>query len=66
MKRVIIIIGFLLLTSSTLAGVAWATTPSGVTSTTPGRISLGPPRDISWLQALLERSDGHGRPGTGS
>ena len=47
MKRVIIIIGFLLLTSSTLAGVAWATTPSGVTSTTLGRISLGPYHETS-------------------
>jgi quercetin dioxygenase-like cupin family protein len=48
MKRIIIIIaGFLLLTSSTLAGVAWATPPSGLHSTTLGRISLGPYRDAS-------------------
>ena len=48
MKRIIIIIaGILLLTSSTLVGVAWATAPSGLHSTMLGRISLGPYRDAS-------------------
>ena len=48
MKRIIIIIGgFLLLTSLTVAGVARATTPSGATSTTLGRISLGPYHETS-------------------
>src|SRR5437773_8414703 len=43
MKRIIIIIaGFLLITPLTLVGVAWATPPSNLTSTTLGRISLGP------------------------
>lgn len=44
MKRTIIITiaGFLLLTSLTLVGVAQATPPSNLTSTTLGRISLGP------------------------
>jgi mannose-6-phosphate isomerase-like protein (cupin superfamily) len=44
MKRTIIIIiaGFLLLTPLTLAGAAQATPPSNLTSTTLGRISLGP------------------------
>src|SRR5262245_11857484 len=43
MKRIVIIIaGFLLSVPLTLVGVAWATPPSGVTSTTLGRISLGP------------------------
>jgi hypothetical protein len=43
MKRIIIVIaGFLLLAPLTLAGVAQATAPSGVTSTTFRRISLGP------------------------
>src|SRR5262249_60280849 len=43
MKRIVIIIaGVLLLSSLTLAGVAWATPPSGITaSVTLGRISLG-------------------------
>ena len=49
MKRIIIIIigGFLLLTPLMLVGVARATTPSGVTSTTLGRISLGPYHETS-------------------
>ena len=48
MKRIVIIIaGFLLLTPLTLAGVAWATPPSGAHSTTLGRISLGPYQDTS-------------------
>ena len=49
MKRIINIIigGFLLLTSLTVAGVARATTPSGATSTTLGRISLGPYHETS-------------------
>ena len=44
MKRIIIIIigGFLLLTSLTLAGAAQATPPSHAHSTTLGRIHLGP------------------------
>ena len=43
MKRIIIVLaGFLFLAPLTLAGVAQATAPSGVTSTTLGRISLGP------------------------
>ena len=43
MKRIIIVIaGFLLLAPLTFAGVAWATPPSNLTSTTLGRISLGP------------------------
>jgi quercetin dioxygenase-like cupin family protein len=43
MKRIIIILaGFLLLTSLTLAGVAQATPPSHLKSTTLGRIHLGP------------------------
>ena len=48
MKRVIIIIiGFLLLSSSTLVGVASATPPSGAHSTPLGRISLGPYHETS-------------------
>jgi quercetin dioxygenase-like cupin family protein len=48
MKRIIIIIiGFLLLSSSALVGVASATPPSGLTSTTLGRISLGPYHETS-------------------
>jgi len=49
MKRIAIIIaGFLFLTPLTLAGVAWATPPSGVTSSvTLGRISLGPYHESS-------------------
>jgi quercetin dioxygenase-like cupin family protein len=48
MKRIIIIFaGFLFLTSSTLVGVAWATAPSGTTSTALGRISLGPYHETS-------------------
>ena len=48
MKRIVIIIaGFLLLTPLTLAGVAWATPPAGLHSTTLGRISLGPYQDRS-------------------
>jgi len=47
MKRIIIIAGFLLLTPLTLAGGAWATPPSGLTSTTLGRISLGPYHETS-------------------
>ena len=43
MKRIVVIIaGLFLLTPLTLAGVAWATPPSSLTSTTLGRISLGP------------------------
>jgi transposase len=43
MKRIIIILaGFLLLTSLTLVGVAQATPPSNLKSTTLGRIHLGP------------------------
>jgi hypothetical protein len=41
-KRIIIIAGFLILGSLALAGVAQATPPSNLTSTTLGRISLGP------------------------
>src|SRR5215469_17783903 len=49
MKRIIVIIiaGFLLVTPLTLAGVAWATPPSGAASTTLGRISLGPYHETS-------------------
>jgi Cupin domain len=48
MKRIVIIIGgLLLLTPLTLVGVAWATPPSGATSTTLGRISLGPYHESS-------------------
>ena len=49
MKRIVIILaGFLLLTSSMLVGVAQATPPSGITSSTPlGRISLGPYHETS-------------------
>ena len=48
MKRIsIIIIGLLLLSSSTLIGVASAAPPSGLTSTTLGRISLGPYHETS-------------------
>ena len=48
MKRIVIIIaGFLLLSPLTVAGVAWATPPSGATSTTLGRISLGPSQESS-------------------
>ena len=48
MKRIIIVvIGFLLLSSSMLVGVAWATPPSNLTSTTLGRISLGPYHETS-------------------
>ena len=43
MKRIVIILaGVLLFAPLTLAGEAWATPPSGATSTTLGRISLGP------------------------
>ena len=42
MKRIITIAGFLILGSLALAGVAQATPPSNLTSTTLGRISLGP------------------------
>ena len=47
MKRILIIIGFLLLASSTLVGVASATPPSGANPTTLGRISLGPYHETS-------------------
>ena len=48
MKRIIIVLaGFLFLAPLTLAGVAQATAPSGVTSTTLGRISLGPYHETS-------------------
>jgi len=48
MKRMIIVLaGVLLLAPLTLVGVAQATTPSGVTSTTLGRISLGPYHETS-------------------
>jgi quercetin dioxygenase-like cupin family protein len=48
MKRIVIILaGFLLLTSSILVGVAQATPPSGAVSTTLGRISLGPYHETS-------------------
>jgi len=47
MKRIIIIAGFLLLTPLALAGVARATPPSNLTSTTLGRISLGPYHETS-------------------
>ena len=48
MKRIVIILaGVLFLAPLTLAGVAWATPPSGATSTTLGRISLGPFRESS-------------------
>src|SRR5215468_8845566 len=49
MKRIIIIVlaGFLFLTPLTLAGVAQAAVPSGATSTTLGRISLGPYHETS-------------------
>ena len=49
MKRIIIIVlaGFLFLAPLTLAGVARATAPSGVTSTTLGRISLDPYHETS-------------------
>ena len=40
MKRIITIAGFLILGSLALAGVAQATPPSNLTSTTLGRISL--------------------------
>ena len=42
MKRIITIAGFLILGSLALAGAAQATPPSNLTSTTLGRISLGP------------------------
>ena len=49
MKRIVIILaGVLFLTPLTLAGVAQATPPSGVTSSvTLGRISLGPYHETS-------------------
>ena len=48
MKRIIIAAaGVLFLAPLTLAGVAWATPPAGVTSTTLGRISLGPYHETS-------------------
>jgi Cupin domain len=48
MKRIVIVVaGFLLFVPLTLAGVAWATPPSGATSTTLGRISLGPYHETS-------------------
>jgi hypothetical protein len=47
MKRLIIVIGFLLLSSLTLVGVASATPPSGAHSTTLGRIGLGPYHETS-------------------
>ena len=49
MKRIVIMIiaGFLLLTPLTMAGVARATPPSGATSTTLGRIGLGPYHESS-------------------
>jgi quercetin dioxygenase-like cupin family protein len=47
MKRMIVLAGFLLLTASTLVGVAQATPPSGAASTTLGRISLGPYHETS-------------------
>ena len=48
MKRIVIILaGVLFLAPLTLAGVAWATPPSGVTSTTLGRISVAPFHDSS-------------------
>ena len=42
MKRMIVLAGFLLLTASTLVGVAQATPPSNAHSTPLGRIHLGP------------------------
>jgi quercetin dioxygenase-like cupin family protein len=48
MKRIIIVLaGALFLAPLTLAGVAQATPPTGVTSTTLGRISLGPYHETS-------------------
>ena len=47
MKRIVIIIGFLLLSLSALVGVASATPPSGAHPTTLGRISLGPYHETS-------------------
>jgi len=48
MKRIVIILaGVLLFAPLTLAGEAWATPPSGATSTTLGRISLGPYHETS-------------------
>jgi hypothetical protein len=48
MKRIILVLaGILFLAPLTLAGVAWATPPAGVTSTTLGRISLGPYHETS-------------------
>ena len=48
MKRLIIVLaGCLFLAPLALAGVAQATTPSGTTTTTLGRISLGPYHETS-------------------
>ena len=49
MKRIVIILaGVLFLAPLTLTGAAWATPPSGVTSSaTLGRISLGPYHESS-------------------
>ena len=48
MKRLIIVLaGWLFLAPLALAGVAQATTPSGTTTTTLGRISLGPYHETS-------------------
>ena len=48
MKRMIIVLaGVLFLAPLSLVGVAQATTPSGVTSTTLGRVSLGPYHETS-------------------
>jgi quercetin dioxygenase-like cupin family protein len=46
MKR-IVILGFLLLAAATLVGVALATAPANLASTTLGRISLGPYHETS-------------------
>ena len=48
MKRIIIVLaGVLFLAPLTLAGVAQATPPSGTTTTTLGRVSLGPYHETS-------------------
>jgi hypothetical protein len=54
MKRIIIIIGFLLLVSSTLVGVASATPPSGATSTTLGRVTRHAQCDRRGVWASLD------------
>jgi quercetin dioxygenase-like cupin family protein len=54
MKR-IVILGFLLLAAAMIVGVALATAPSNLTSTTLGRISLGPYHEKSHSFKLFSK-----------